>query len=178
MKTKIISVEEAIEMKKEYQNTIAPLIESRIDSDYQATNFAWIDLDSLKEYMALLEEVMTINDKEISGVRIYFSAYPDAATFRSSGNKINYPARETIFFAPTIKTPTTTLSSQHENLENLPFCIEPADKTNSLKGNFVVINELLCASDNKGTTTATTTATATENTSLILNNMGVTPPPN
>lgn len=177
MKAKIISVEEAIEMKNEYQNTIAPLIESRIDSDYQATNFAWIDLASLKEYMALLEEVMTVNDKEISGVRIYFSAYPDAATFQSSGKKINYPARETVFLAPTIKTPTTTLSSQYENLENLPFSIEPTDKTNPLKGDFIVIDELLCASDNKGTTAITTT-TGSENTSLILNNANLTPPPN
>ena len=44
MKTKIISVEEAIEMKKEYQNTIAPLIESRIDSDYQAVSYTHLDV--------------------------------------------------------------------------------------------------------------------------------------
>lgn len=149
MGSKIISIEEAIEMKKQYLDTIAPLIETDKGNGYKATDFAWIDLASLKNYMALLDEVMEKNEAEISGIRIYFSAYPDSAAFASTSRAISFKARETVFLAPTIEVESTILSKEYNNLENLPFFIEPTDSTDPYTGDFVVIEDLLNASDNR-----------------------------
>jgi len=174
MGSKIISIKEAIEMKKQYLNTIAPLIETNKGNGYQATDFAWIDLASLKDYLALLDDVMKKNDKEISGIRIYFSAYPNSDTFASTGNPIDFKGRETVLLAPTIEVDPTTLSGQYPNLENLPFFIEPTDDSKPLVGDFVVIEDLLNASDNRPSNLG---SSGTNSTSLIMDNMSLTPPP-
>jgi len=173
--SKIIPIEESIEMRNEYTTQISPLIETRRGIGYSATDFGWIDLQELKDYLNLLDQVERVNDKSISGVRIYFSAYPDAAIFESTRDQVLYQARETFFMVPTVKVESTPISLQYENLENLPFCIEPNNAAiDKLKGDFVVINGLLNGRDNPSGTTDTNYSNKT---SLIMNRMTLAPPP-
>jgi hypothetical protein len=177
MNTKLIPIEQAIEMRNEYLTHVKTSIESARGNGYQATEFAWIDLKTLKEYVTLLEQVNKSNTETISGVRIYFSAYPDASTFACNrAASVDLPARETLFIAPTVKVTSSSLSNNYENLEHLPFCINPTDSNNPYKGDFVVINELLCSHDNSSSSLSRDTDY--ENmTSLIMNRTNITPPP-
>ncbi len=177
MNSKIIPIEQAIEMRNEYHTHIKTAIESARGNGYQATDFAWIDLKTLKEYVELLEQVNKSNTEKVSGVRIYFSAYPDAPTFSSDRSaSIDLPARETFFIAPTVKVATTALSNQYENLEHLPFCIDASNSNNPYKGDFVVINDLLCSDDNDAVRIARV-SDYQNMTSLIMNRSSMTPPP-
>ncbi|HLP63012.1 hypothetical protein [Flavobacterium sp.] len=177
MNEKIISIEQAIEMRNEYHTHVKTSIENARGNGYQATDFAWIDLKTLKDYVALLEEINKSNSETISGVRIYFSAYPDASTFACDRTaSVDLPARETLFIAPTVKVASSSLSSNYENLEHLPFCINPTDSNEPYKGDFVIINDLLCSNDNNSGSVAR--GSDYENmTSLIMNRATITPPP-
>lgn len=174
MSTKLIPIEQAIEMKSEYTNRISPLIENYRGSGYKATEFAWIDIDSLKEYVALLEEVRSKNNKTISGVRIYFSAYPNENYFKSTDDDVDFPARETMFMVPTVRVEPTLLSGKYENLEHLPFCIKPDDSSDLLKGKYEIIEGLLHEKDNR---TTDQTSNYTNKKSLVMNKASITPPP-
>lgn len=180
----IISVDQAVEMKNHYKSKIIPLIEAGSEKEYQATEFAWIDLDSLKKYIAYLDKIQEVNKKNISGIRIYFAAYPEQNTFTSTAQKVLHPGRETVFLAPTIKVPESNLSIQYRNLENLPFYIQP-DGKNALIGEFVIIEALRYQSDNKmpiesnagKSAEGSSDETITNSTSVILDNLGLVPPP-
>lgn len=176
MNPNIIPINQAIEMKNEYEKNIAPLIEnSKSDTTYQyyATEFAFIDFKTLKDYVKLLEEVENNNDKSVSGIRIYFSSYPNNV-MNSTRTTPQYKGRETLFIAPTIKAePKSELSFEYPNLTNLPFCIEPIEN-NPLRGKFEIIGNLLSALDEKP---ANTTYDVVGKTSLIMNEFSLTPPP-
>jgi hypothetical protein len=171
---RIIPIDDAIEMRNEYKTHINPLIESRRGMGYAATDFGWIDIQSLRDYLDMLTEVEKVNSRKISGVRIYFSAYPDAPSFQSSRQQVPYEGRETFFMVPTVNVESTSASQQYENLEHLPFCIHPVDASNKLEGDFVVINGLLNEHDNSS---STTDEDYSNKTSLVMNRMTLTPPP-
>ncbi|WP_338378558.1 hypothetical protein [uncultured Flavobacterium sp.] len=172
--SQIISVEQAVEMKKTYQDTIGNLIKlnnSTPEEEYDPTLFAFIELDSLKQYIAYLEEVERLNDKKISGIRVYFAAYP--STSKSNNKEPLYKSRETFFFAPTMEVAPNEWGREYPNLRNIPFYIEPTGK-NRIIGNFKAIDGLLCKKDSR---TSGTKSNDSEKTSLILNEMQLTPPP-
>jgi hypothetical protein len=169
----IISATQAITMKKEYEQTIAPLIKTLKSTDskeYQPTQFAYIDLETLKNYVALLDRVNDKNQEKISGVRIYLSSYQN--------DKNKYPARETLFFAPTFKVTGTELSRKYSNLENLPFTIKP-NGNDKYVGKFEIVTALLNQYDNGANTATVSKLVAHESntTSLFLNDLQLTPPP-
>jgi hypothetical protein len=180
----IISINQAVEMKNEYNNTISPLIEAGKSSDndqYQATEFAYIDLDSLKKYVAFLEKVEKLNNKKISGLRFYFAAYPNQNKFTSVNKETKYLGRETFFIAPTIEVDETELSKTYSHLKNVPFSIVPSG-SNKYKGDFKSINALFTIENsvNKISIYQNSTngkAQTVEATSLILNELQLTPPP-
>lgn len=172
--SQIISIEQAIEMKNTYQDTIGSLIKennSTPEREYDPTLFAFIELDSLKQYIAYLEEVERLNDKKISGIRVYFAAYPD--TLKNSTKPQIYRNRETFFFAPTMEVEPNEWGREYPNLRNIPFYIEPSGK-NKLIGKFKAIDGLLCKKDSRPTNPK---IDETQKTSLILNEMQITPPP-
>lgn len=164
----IISLEKAIQMKNEYQNVIAPLIENGRntpnDSSYQATEFAFLELDSLKKYIRFLDEVKHLNDRDISGVRIYFAAY-------NGTNSTTYPGRETFFIAPTMKVASTEASAEFPIINHVPFYIKPNDAAQPLVGTYTEINGLKRSSNTPKNNTADT------GTSLVLNELQICPPP-
>ncbi|MFC4739697.1 hypothetical protein ACFO3U_06785 [Flavobacterium ponti] len=172
--SQIISVEQAVEMKDTYQDTIGKLIKENFsipEREYDPTLFAFIELDSLKQYIAYLEEVERLNDKKISGIRVYFAAYPDS--LKNSSKSEAYKNRETFFFAPTMEVEPNEWGREYPNLRNIPFYIEPSGK-NKLIGKFKAIDGLLCKKDSRPTNPK---IDETEKTSLILNEFQLTPPP-
>lgn len=175
MTSKIIPIEQAIEMKNEYHSHVKTSIENQRGTGYQATEFAWIDLATLKSYVQLLESVESTNNQSVSGVRIYFSAYPNSPTFGSNRSlNVALPARETFFMVPTLQVESTALSQQYGNLEHLPFCINPTNASNQYKGDFLVISDLLNSHDNPSAITETNYQGKT---SLVMNDLQLTPPP-
>ncbi|MCO6175624.1 hypothetical protein NHF50_11280 [Flavobacterium sp. NRK F10] len=180
----IISVKKGILMKETYENGVQRIIEnSRENGSYQATEFAWIDLDSLKNYIKLLDKVSELNNTKITGIRIYYSQYPSKKEYKYSEGEEEQllPGRETLFFAPTIKMNSTKLSQAYPLLENVPFSIQH-DGTNTLVGKLNVIEELTYKSNRKikRFTSTDTGASLDDNnneTSLLLNELAMFPPP-
>lgn len=175
----IIPVQKGIMMKETYKNDVQAIIErNREQGTYQATEFAYINLDSLKNYIAMLDKVSQMNNKKISGIRIYFSQYPSEGNYSSEDRERLIPGRETLFFAPTTPIATTELSKRYPVLENVPFSIERTG-TNPYIGNFKVINRLLGRNERapRDTTSPGLRFTEQENTSIILNELAMYPPP-
>lgn len=175
----IISINQAVEMKNVYNTSISPLIEMANGNDYQATDFAFISLDSLKKYITFLEKIENLNNKKISGLRFYFAAYPNQNKFTSVDKEPKYIGRETFFIAPTVEIDETDLSKEFTNLKHVPFAITPSG-SNKYVGNYKTITNLFNFgnySKNLKTTTTNKTEQNTEDTSLILNELQLTPPP-
>lgn len=172
MCAKIISIEQAVEMKNEYKAHIKPLIESYRGGNYKATEFAWIDIETLKEYINLLEEVNSKNEDQISGVRIYFGAHPKITTSDTKTAEM-YSERESVFLVPTVELPSTATSAEYPNLNHVPFCINTNGGSDPNKGSFEAISDLLNAEDNS----STRTTDYSNKTSLVMNRMSLTPPP-
>lgn len=175
--SQIISVEQAVEMKDYYQDSIGSLIKgknSTVDKEYEPTLFGFIELDSLRQYIDYLNEVERLNKKKISGIRVYFAAYPD--TLKNSTKDQIYRKRETFFFAPTMEVEPNEWSREYPNLKNIPFYIEPSGKS-KLIGKFKAIDNLLCKHDSRPIIKKNTVKESVK-TSLILNEFQITPPPN
>lgn len=185
----LISVAQSVTMKKEYEENIASLIKkSKMDGKYQPTQFAYIELDSLKKYIAFLDQVGKLNNKKISGIRIYYGAYPEIGS-----KNIEHAGRETFFFAPTIKQNApgkmTEEQKKYNYLQNVPFSIAAKDAKNKFIGDFTPINELLFSKDvrvnietaslENSTQKASSKQSLNENanTSVILNELNICPPP-
>lgn len=173
MCAKIISIEQAIEMKNEYDAHIKPLIESYRGSNYKATEFAWIDIDSLKNYINLLEEVNSKNADQISGVRIYFGAHPKIVTSDTKEQEM-FSERESVFLVPTVEVPSSRRTTGYPNLNHVPFCINTNGGSDPNKGDFEAISGLLNAEDNA----SNRTSDYSSKTSLVMDKMSITPPPN
>lgn len=82
--------------------------------------------------------------------------------------------RESVFMVPTLKVASTPLSLQYENLENLPFFIEPVGNDGPLKGDRVIIKSILNQFDNQPGFEQNPTARST---SLIADTLQMVPPP-
>lgn len=187
--SQLISVDQSIVMKKEYEQNIASLIrKSKMEGQYDPTQFAYIELDSLKKYIAFLDQVAKLNDKKISGIRIYYGAYPEN---QKGSTNFENPGRETFFLAPTIAQNASGNMSEDQKkyryLQNVPFSIAAKDPNNKFVGDFTPINELLFSKDvrvniktaslESSTQNGNPSTNGSENTSVILNDLNICPPP-
>lgn len=173
----IIPVNKGIMMKQTYNNDIQSIIErNRENGAYQGTEFAWINIDSLKSYIALLDKVSELNNKKITGVRIYFSEYPKTGQYSKEQIANLIPGRETIFFAPTIATTSSETSKRFPILEHVPFSIKNTGE-NKLKGNLEVITRLLSEGERNNTSFQKQKLVEEKETSLLLNEVAMFPPP-
>lgn len=175
----IIPVQKGIMMKENYKNGVQSIIEkNRENGTYQGTEFAWIDLDSLKNYIALLDKVSQVNNKKITGVRIYFSQYPEIENGNYNKEQIErlIPGRETIFFAPTMGITGNETTKKYPILENVPFSIKHTSE-DKLKGDFEVINGLLGRYEQRIALPQKQKFQQDLETSLLLNEVAMFPPP-
>ncbi|MFY7810997.1 MAG: hypothetical protein ACOVQ2_04625 [Flavobacterium sp.] len=164
----LISTEKSIEIKENYKKDIGNLIESGKEG-YKHTEFAWLSLETLKNYIAILDEVGKINKKEISGLRIYFAKYAETGDYTQEDIEKLKPGRETVFLAPTMKVEVNDTNKDYEVLQNVPFDIIPTGEYSYI-GNYEEIKAL-------SNQTNKNYIEAIENTSLIMNDIKTYPPP-
>lgn len=116
----IIPVMQAKEMYDTYTENKIPLLIGVSDKDennnqqnnidvtnsaYDPTRYVQYSIKDLKHYLAYIENESNKANVDVTGVRIYFGAYPDSDAF-STGGEIKYPNQETIFITPIAKFDT------------------------------------------------------------------------
>ncbi|WP_298900992.1 hypothetical protein [uncultured Psychroserpens sp.] len=143
-KNHIISKEQGVNMFREFQRNrtkiIEPILQKKYgDPSFEDTKFVWLSLEDMKEYMAFLEAIQEENPKkEVSGLRVYFAAYPNERQY--NGKTIKHPKQQTFFMIPTVNSGWA--DGNNVNVSHLPFVIEP-DGKNRLKGKFKIVKELM-----------------------------------
>ena len=151
LKEHIIPVNNAIIMHNEYNELRTDLLKDTLkemysNPDFMDSKFAWFSLKDVKAYLTYIEAMQKANPEEdISGIRIYFAAYPNKKMTEGKHNK--YPGQQTFFMVPTVSS--KDLDTKFNVLNHLPFYISTEENDNSIKGDFVVINDLLYPYDKK-----------------------------
>jgi len=95
-----ISVQEANNLEEEFKRTRSIILDSALG--FVDTRAFWFSLDTLKKYIAYVEQQGTQMGKENLGIRIYFAAYP------KQGNYPN-PGFSTVFLVPTAQEEVSNL---------------------------------------------------------------------
>jgi hypothetical protein len=88
----IISIEEANRFEEEFKNTRSAVLDSALG--FQDTRDFWFSLDSLKQYIAYVEQQGELRGKKNLGIRIYYAAYPPNSNYPD-------PGYATVFLVPT-----------------------------------------------------------------------------
>lgn len=133
----IIPTKQAISMHKEFNANRTDLIQPQLrdlynDPGFEDSKFVWFSMEELKAYMDYLEAVQKENpSQDVSGVRLYFAAYPNG--------KHKFSKQQTLFMVPT--THIGNVESNYKSLNHIPFSLKA--KKNSLKGEFVPIEALM-----------------------------------
>ena len=181
IESKLISVNKGVEIKNLYSKDIGTLIDEKNGNGYQHTEYAWVSLDTLKKYVALLEEVGNLNQKEVSGIRIYMAKYPLEGKYSEKERNNLKPGRETLFFAPTMKIEAKdSISKKYQVLQNVPFSIKPTDPKKPYIGSFEEIKALSFPAPPSKVSIAKTMqelSVTESNTSLFMNELQNYPPP-
>ncbi len=191
----LITRERALSIKQEYDTFRLELFQDKLKEEYNNdefvdTEFVWFSLETMKAYIKYLEKIKRRNpDKNVSGIRIYYAAYPN-----SSSEK--YPGNQTSFMVPTTKI---NFNDPDFNIINhIPFEIQPYSPNNPVKGDFIPLTDLMVEyrkSDrmevyaksanqqkvgsrlSQQLTNAATAAAAANTTPTILNEGDLAPPP-
>lgn len=191
----LITKERALTIKQQYDSLRLDLFEDKLKDvyhdDFEDTQFVWISLDKMKAYIKYLERIQRKNrDKDVSGIRVYFAAYPNRTNEK-------YPGNQTSFMVPTVKT---NFNDPEFNIMNhLPFVIQPYTPNDPIKGDFIPLENLMIdykkedrmtlynktnglqktAARSSQAISSSTAAAAQENntTKTILNEFNLAPPP-
>lgn len=193
----LISTTQAVKMHNNYKGFIKPQIEeaqiNRLkNKNYQGTEYIWIDMQHLKNYISFLEAVEKKNQDQpkISGVAIYLGAYNANYSAQkvdevSGKEKVikrtgNYNGRETIFFNPTF---ITKGNRENNILSHKPFTIMPTNpEEDAFKGVYTVFSALEYGNEkdspklNQLVMSKSSKNEKTEGTSLADNELGTVPP--
>ncbi len=128
----LISKDSAIKMYEEYGDKRIRPLQNQLG--FEDTRFVWFSLEDMKAYINYVESIKKENPKEkVSGIRIYFSAYP-------KNNKIE-SEHQTVFMTPTVEL--TNRVDRYAPMNHLPFVIFPENENEPLKGRFEIITELM-----------------------------------
>ena len=85
--TQIVQIEQAKEMYENYTDRRLPLIQNYEDSinggkeKFDVARYVSYDYNTIKQYLAFIEQEAKKSNVEISGLRLYFSNYPDKPFF-------------------------------------------------------------------------------------------------
>ncbi|WP_405291034.1 hypothetical protein [Algibacter sp. Ld11] len=145
LKKHLISSAQGKEMFAEFDKNRAQVIDSNLqdlykDRNFEDTKFIWYSLDEIKAYLKYVEAIQKANPKQdVSGLRIYFAAYPNSKRFKS-GNAIKHPKQQTVFMVPTVAVKGG--DKEYNNLNHLPFVIQ-SSSPNKLEGQFEIVEELM-----------------------------------
>jgi len=132
-----ISLKETVKLYNNYRRRfIKPITNIQLNTNvqrennfYEPTEFLYMDLKAMKNYMAFLEYVETQNSNQpISGIAINFGAY----SLNKQSKDGDYRGRLSVFLTPTFK----------KNNEHVPFYINYTDASNTYKGEYKPLEDL------------------------------------
>jgi hypothetical protein len=117
---KIISIDEAKNGYDNYTQKRVNLIEaaeepSKDGTKFVASRYGEYDIETVKTYIAYVEQEAKAAGVEIKTLRFYFSTYPDKEEY-SKNKKIKHPRQNTFFILPTMKVDTLNLGFYIKNL--------------------------------------------------------------
>lgn len=108
----IISVEQARKMYQSYTERRVPLIQNyeksqevqkqeqtQVKDSFDVARYVYYDYQTIKDYLAYIEQEAAKADIEISTLRFYFSNYPNEARFED-GKAVIHPRQNSIFILP------------------------------------------------------------------------------
>lgn len=103
----IVSVDQAKSMYDAYGERRVGLIEKFENEQspgekFDVARFGYYDYNTIKDYLAYIEQEAQKANVEISTLRFYFSNYPDKKTFED-GREIKHPKQNSFFIIPTLK---------------------------------------------------------------------------
>lgn len=107
-----ISVAEADRLEEEFKGTRAKILNAALG--FEDTRDFWFSIDTLKKYIAYVEQQGKKMGKENLGIRIYFAAYPEKSDYPD-------PGYATVFLVP-------TSLEEPSNLKRGFFPIEPTNQ--------------------------------------------------
>lgn len=128
---------------------------SRVNNEYNTTEYVLINMETLKCYINFLEEVEAENDQKITGIAMFLGAENENATYNNLPfNDIQFnngvldvqPSdlvsnkdmknRMTIFLAPTFEDMDSTRVYNDPIQKHQPFYIEPNSSSNKYQGKY------------------------------------------
>ena len=106
--TQIVQIDQAKEMYENYTDRRLPLIQHYEDSinggkeKFDVARYVSYDYETIKQYLAFIEQEAKKANVEISGLRFYFSNYPDKPFFDNK-DYILHPRQNSVMLSPTMK---------------------------------------------------------------------------
>ena len=73
------------------------------EKPFDVARYVSYDYETIKQYMAFIEQEAKKANVEISGLRFYFSNYPNETFFPGTKDSIVHPRQNTIMLSPTLK---------------------------------------------------------------------------
>lgn len=119
-----ITAEEANRLEETYKQTRAGILNDTLG--YEDTREFWFSLDSVKKYIAFVEQEATRMGKTNLGLRIYLGAYPAQGDYPD-------PGYSTVFIVPTAKN-TNTLKRGFFPMEDTQQNIDSINALNYSQG--------------------------------------------
>ena len=104
----IVQIDQAKEMYENYSDRRLPLIQKYEDSinegkkKFDVARYVSYDYKTIKLYIAFIEQEAKNANVEISGLRLYFSNYPDKPFF-DNRDSILHPRQNSVMLSPTVK---------------------------------------------------------------------------
>tara|TARA_R110002049_G_scaffold355_1_gene2090 strand:+ start:2154 stop:2861 length:708 start_codon:yes stop_codon:yes gene_type:complete len=102
----IISVSQAKEMYDSYEKRRIGIIKdyegpNPDGTEFEPTRYGWYDYETIKQYIAYIDQEAKEAGVKISGLKLYFSNYPDADNFED-GSPVAYKKQNSFFIVPTL----------------------------------------------------------------------------
>jgi len=104
----IVQIDQAQEMYENYTNRRVSLIQHFEDSinggkeKFDVARYVSYDYETIKQYLAFIEQEAKKANVEISGLRFYFSNYPNKPLFDNK-DTIFHPKQNSVMLSPTMK---------------------------------------------------------------------------
>lgn len=142
-----IGLSETQELYDNYNKRLKPALDSiqntviQRDGKYNVTEYVWVSMDELNDYVNFLKAVSEINKEKVSGLAIYFGAYGLNKNLNNDKTRDlerlgDYRGRLTTFFVPTYYDDTTEV--EYDIFKHKPFYID--SKEGNYKGDYKALN--------------------------------------
>lgn len=178
----IISVERAQQMYDAYSERRVPIIQKYEDSlnpageQFTPTRYAEFDLETVKQYIAYVEEMAKKAQVDVKTFRFYLSTYPAGDSY-PNGDEVKFPRRNSIFVVPTMAYDGQNVGFSVEETDGVytavPIKRAPSPKSmdeENLPKDGGQVNEA-------GILNFSAAVPPSESSSLIMNDGHIVPPP-